>query len=223
MAFPAFFAAIVMTAAVISPVAMANEEKLIYRNVHVTTPVSIVGSEAGVRLEYNLWGEGSVAGEFIYAPASQEYSKAEMTEKNLSLTTQGYEGAITVARFSQPFQMTGFFWSLTAGYRQLKAEWRHTPENLYDLKQRRLVDDEGQLTHKMRVSGTTGRGRLGYRYPFAAWPLVIGGYFGFRHYENKFTDEDSEGNPKTSEEERLQLKRLVMTRPEAGIELGFSF
>jgi len=194
-----------------------------HRSVLVSAPVEILAKEAAARFEFNMNGQASFATEFIYVSEGEEYTDRAIEEKNVSLVTKGFEIAIHISRFSRSMTMSGLFWTLGLGYRKLDAVWKHEPGDEYSIVNQSDLDEDGRMTHQLRASGMTGHGRVGYRYIGESFPFVVGAYFGLRHYESKFEDEDIKDNPETSEHDRDKLKYLLMTRPEGAIEVGISF
>lgn len=194
------------------------------RDFGITVPMTVIGNELGGKLEMNLNSEAVLGIEGIYVGKGEEFSEEEQKEKRVSLSSQGYEAAALISRFSDPTNMAGFYWTLGAGYRQLLSTWSRPPEtSALGLNNNYEKDEDGRVRTTMLVTGHTIRGRLGYRFVPESWPLLIGAYFGIRHYENKYKDIEDAANPPTTEEEKLQLRRLIMTRPEGGIDIGVVF
>jgi hypothetical protein len=193
----------------------------------VAVPLVIVGSEAGLHLEANLWNEAAIAIEYLNAPRTEEYSDKQMEEDNVSLESQAWEVAALLSRYSNPESMGGFYWTLGAGYRSTSVIWRKEPQNMFGLRGTEVFDDSGRLNHELQGTGMTGHGRLGYRYVPETWPVSVGGFFGFRHYEARFKDsEESSANAEvvsTSDQDKQQLRRANMTKPELALEVGMIF
>jgi hypothetical protein len=193
------------------------------RSFNVTAPMTIIGNELGARMEFNTYQVGSLALDGILVSQAEEFDEKKSEEANASLISKGYEAALTFSRFSRPDMMAGFYWSLGGGYRVLDVLWSRAPNAEYALSHTFELDDDGRITHHMKASGTTVRGRLGYRYAAESWPFLAGTYVGVRHYEPKFVDVEDDENPETTTEDHLHLRKQYMSKLEAGVELGFSF
>ena len=112
--------------------------------------------------------------------------------------------------------MSGGYWSIGAGYRQLKADWQRT------------VLEESKVRHYLKSSGATVRGRIGYRLVGDTLPFTLGAYIGIRHYSNNFSDDvsdDSDRQPSTvtPESEVIGLEKRFTSRLEPGLEFGMAF
>lgn len=190
---------------------------------HVIIPAVVVGNEFGARLEFNLAGEASIALDYIHIPEGQELSEERMKEEHASLINTGREIAVTMTRFSRGDEMGGFYYSLGGGYRTLDTVWKKQPDSQYGISSQELIDEDGNFTHKLQGTGATARGRLGYRYVGESWPLLAGCFLGIRHYESKFEDRKSKEAVATTPEEKEELRRIFMSKPEIGVEFGFSF
>lgn len=193
------------------------------RMVHVSAPVVTLGRDTAAHIEMNVSNVGSLALEGTYVSEGEEYSPTEVEEEKRSLLSKGYGVSLHFARFTQPASMGGFYWSLGAGYRKMEATWVRPADEQYSLKGDEELDDDGRLVTRLDASGVTGHARGGYRYVADSYPFLVGIYLGFKHFESKYQDADENPGTPTTDKERLHLKYLTMTRPEAAVEIGLSF
>lgn len=201
----------------------------------VTLPIVAFGREAAIRLEKNLATQASLGLEVTRIFAGEEMSKEESEQLGgQSLMNDGYEAALYVTRYSNPARLSGFFWALGAGYRKMALAWHKKPDANYPLRDTYQLDESGRLNHQMTSDGMTGHIHGGYRYVGEEWPMHIGVYLGFRHFQGKYEDVQTENsgeadaslvteNPPTSEKERLGLRNRFMTRLEPSLNFGFVF
>ena len=93
-----------------------------------------------------------------------------------------------------------------------------------------LLDTKGKLSHDLEISGTTGHGRMGWRYVGQSFPVLFGIHIGVRHFNSTIKDvEDSKLESETlkitptTAVEKKNLKRRLMTALEPGVEFGVAF
>ena len=194
-----------------------------YKTMNIALPIISFGRESVAKAEFNLKGHGALGVELNLARQSEIFSDKEVEQKNGdSLLMKGSQLALLYSHYSDPKMLSGGFWSLGAGYRQVRADWTETPSKTSDLQGISLNSD-GKMRHVLAGSGMTAHARAGYRYVAESIPLSIGAYLGVRHYQSKIRDIDAEGSSSTSSEDLAALERRLASRLEPGIELGLAF
>ena len=125
---------------------------------------------------------------------------------------------MTYSSYGNPKKMSGGYWTIGAGYRQLKADWLRTAVN------------DAKVRHLLKGSGGTVRGRIGYRLVGDSLPFTLGAYIGIRHYSNNFSDDldeagnrDSQASVSTPESEVIGLEKRFTSGLEPGLEFGMAF
>jgi hypothetical protein len=203
-----------------------------YRAFDVSLPVLSMGSDRVVRMELNLQGKASIALEGMMQTRHEDVDPKTQSDTGESMISDAQGAALFVSRYTQPMTMSGFYWSLGAGYRQQNILWRVRPDGTDDQVNTQLLDSDQMLNHEAVLRGGTGHGRVGYRYSGTEVPLMIGAYGGVRHFQASVRDKSSlaadgarDGTtyaPMT-DMEKDRLLRLYQTAPEVGLELGFLF
>lgn len=193
----------------------------------VSTPISIVGGELGIRGEFNLWNNGGLGLEFMAAPERDDCSKKENSANGCALMTSASEFNLSFSRYSYPSTMSGMFWSASAGLRRSTLEWTRATKEA-SLKQRE--ENEAFLlseleSSKVNASGPAYRLRAGYRYAAESIPLVSGLYGGLRHFDGTYKDAEQVDrvNVATTADEKKSLRHRMMTGLEIGVEIGMLF
>lgn len=201
-----------------------------YRSFDFTLPVVTLSRQAHARLEYNMGGVATLSLEGARVVPGEDLAESTIEETGDSLKTDGMQGALLISRYSQGTTMSGFYWSLGAGYRQLRAVWKTKSEGDEEGTRMSLMDADGKLTRDLEVSGTTGHGRLGWRFVADSFPFLFGAHIGVRHFNATVRDiEDSELADEgirvapISDTEKKNLKRRMMTAFEPGVEVGLTF
>jgi len=204
-----------------------------YRAFSLSLPLVTITRDAMARAEFNLMGEGALAVEVGRMSRGQQYSEKHTEETGESLENEAMQGSILISRYTNGNSMSGFYWSLGAGYRRTTATWQKlqaaTAADDFALGRTfGLVDDSGRVTHAVVGEGITGHGRLGFRWIGTSFPMVLGGYVGVRHYGARYRDDDKRigEDPRftaITDDERKDLRRRFMTQLDPGIELGFAF
>lgn len=201
----------------------------------VSLPIITVGREAITKLEYNTGSAGSVALEWSLLDDGQELRKHELeVNPQHSLMAKGQELALVFSRFSNAHDMSGWFWNLSLGYRKISGTWKKDPFDAETRQRESLslyVNDEGLVTHKFGLEGTTVSGRCGYRFVGNKYGLVAGVYLGIRHFQNKVNDYslNQQGELEASlasempQQDKISLKRRFMSSFQPGFELGWAF
>lgn len=201
-----------------------------FRSFVFATPVVNLNGESMAHLELNLAGHASLALEVTAKRAYEEVDEETMAETGESRSSKAKGGALILSRYSRPMSMAGFYWALGAGYREEDVSWRVKP----DAKDPELVssfnllNDDGNLHHDARLTGTTGHLRAGYRYVGQDLPFLGGIYLGARHFQAGVRDSEVERDEpvrvaEMTDRERERLRRKYSTRPECGLEVGFRF
>jgi hypothetical protein len=137
------------------------------------------------------------------------------------------------SRYGDGNRMAGFYWGIGIGTREENVTWKVKPDTKDPAYKTISADANNFVGHEATLRGGTGHGRIGYRYVGESAPFVIGAYLGLRHFEATVTDlKDKESTTRGSDEppvtamsarERDKLKRIYATRPETGVEVGYSF
>lgn len=187
-------------------------------------PLLSFDSQAGIRVEKNLNNVATLTFEGVYQSRDERLSEKDMEQSGEdSLVTSGREYMLLVSRYSQPQRLAGFFWSLGAGYRSLDADWHTTPdEELLNLYQDNL-DENGKATHRVRLNGVTGHGRMGYRYVGNNWPILIGVQLGLRHFQGGLEDDEEVDGRELSNEQEDKIRRRFTTTLIPSVDVGFVF
>ncbi len=207
------------------------QAKMGYRSVFFTIPLVEVGNQSTAHLEFNLGGEAGIALEGTYIHRADDVTESEAQETGGDyLETHGRQIALLISRYSEPADLGGFYWTLGAGYRELNTTWIVEPTDDDTAMDMSLVSEsDGKLHHDGEMSGVTGHGRLGYRHIGSSYPVVIGTYFGLRHYASGVDDTVGEdgrvtsGNAPMTDLEKIRLSRRFQTRPEIAVEMGWAF
>jgi hypothetical protein len=209
---------------VVSSSAIAAESGGGYRSMNLTLPIVSFGGEAVTKAEWNIKGRGALGLELNLMSENEMYTEKEMEEKNGdSLLMKGSQLSLQYSQYGNPKRLSGGYWAIGIGYRQVKADWQETPNSLTDLGGVSL-NSEGKLRHSLSGSGPTAQARVGYRYVADSIPFSAGAYIGLRHFQNKMKDVELEsGVVKTRLEDLGALERRTMSQLEPGIELGLAF
>ncbi len=204
----------------VSSVAQAADS---YKMMNVTLPLVSFGRESVIKGEWNLRGRGSLGLELNMMSENEIYSDKEMEENNGdTLMMKGSQFALLYSQYSNPKMLSGGYWAIGVGYRQVKATWEQTPALNQDVLGATL-SSEGRVTHALAGSGPTGHARFGYRYVAESIPFSAGAYLGLRHFQSTMKDVDQAGAVQTSAEDLTGLQRRMMSHLEPGIELGLAF
>jgi|GEM_PF-1012951 len=217
-----------------APMASRSQESGGYRSFDLTLPVVTLARQAQGRIEYNMGGLATISLEGARMVRGEDLSDEEIEESGDSLQSEAVQGAILFSRYSNGPTMSGFFWSLGAGYRKVNAYWHTNPDTgrTPDENPGRmsLADDKGKLHHDLELAGGTGHGRIGWRWIGESFPMLIGAHIGVRHFDPTIKDaEESRLETETmrmaptNDVEKRNLKRRMMTALEPGVEIGFAF
>lgn len=198
-----------------------------YKSTLVSVPLISSGAQSTLHFEYNLMGEAGLALELTGINEHDDIQKKEAEETGDSLIVSGNAITILLSRYTNHYDMSGFYWTLGAGYRQQNAKWIVSPESNDEEQNALLLQEDDKFHHDVKMAGLTTNGRVGYRYNGSDWPIVVGSYIGVRHWENRAEDAASSSDAEeiaaltTKEKERLQ--RRFMTGSEFGVEFGMVF
>ncbi|SME88226.1 hypothetical protein [Pseudobacteriovorax antillogorgiicola] len=194
-----------------------------YKDFVIHLPLVSVANEAVAKIEYNLSGSGALGLELTVIQEGDLYTTEEAAKYNGdSIMTEGQELALTYASYMNASKMSGGYWTLGLGYRQVQADWLRSPSDEYSPTGVSL-DRNGKFKHSLLAGGATAHTRLGYRYVASAFPFSIGAFIGVRHYENTFTDRPVDDAVETPDADRESLERRLMSSLEPGIEIGMAF
>ncbi|MEY4630213.1 MAG: hypothetical protein RIQ81_333 [Pseudomonadota bacterium] len=195
------------------------------RSFILTIPIITLTRDAAFRGEYNLKG-ATIAVEGATMMEAEEYTEDKMAETGDSMISKGGHVSVLLSRYSQPSNMSGWFWTLGAGVRDMKGTWKTNPSALALSSGMALItDDAGKVIHEYTARGLTAHARTGYRWVAQSIPLSIGGGLGLRHFDARFEDK-AELSPEASamsDEDKATLRRRYMTRLEPAIEFGLAF
>lgn len=185
------------------------------KHVLLSIPVVTLGKDAALRVEYNLLRRGTLGLEWREWGAKkrrEEFSKHELEQRpGESLTSRGREIGLLWSRYSNPALMSGFAWSLGAGYRFWEGRWKHV-----------LADGDSEpIDQDILSSGPTFTGRIGYRYVADTLGCALAGYSSIKHFQNQVVSESEEIS--LPNEDARSLGRRMMTSLRIGVELGWAF
>lgn len=202
------------------------------QSLQVSLPIVNLSGELCGHIEKNLGGHASLALEVMSKKGFEEIPEERQTETGESRMSRGRGASLMMSRYSDSSRMAGFYWGMGLGFREEDVSWKVRPNPRDPAYRSQSRETPSLVTHAARMTGTTGHGRLGYRYVGHDVPFSIGAYLGFRHFQAKVADNmDQTGEtpadepPLTalSDREREKLRRVYATRPETGLEVGFSF
>ncbi|WP_141736342.1 hypothetical protein [Oligoflexus tunisiensis] len=194
-----------------------------YKTMNLSLPIIAFGGESVTKAEWNLRGYGSLGLELNMMGESEMYSDKEIEEKNGdSLMMKASQVALLYSQYSNPKRLSGGYWSIGFGYRQVKGYWDQTPVADQDIQGASLNAD-GKVRHALEGSGPTAQVRTGYRYVAESIPFSVGAYIGIRHFQSTMKDAEETGTVLTNPEDLTSLQRRMMSHLEPGIELGLAF
>lgn len=195
------------------------------RSFILTLPLVSLTRDAAFRGEINT-ESASFSVESAYMGTAEEYSEEKLLLTGDSMITSGRQAAILVSRYTNQANMSGWFWTLGAGARQMDGIWKTSPSTLALMTGISLIqDDAGKVLHRYKATGATGHARAGYRWVSQSIPLAIGGHVGIRHFDGKFEDVEPVEQDYTplAVDEKASLRRRYMTRLEPAVEFGLAF
>lgn len=194
-----------------------------YKSFMVGLPIFSMGGESVTKVEYNLGGAGSLGLELTSIAEGEQFTDDEVIENNGdSLLMKGAEVGLTYSSYSNGGLMSGGYWSLGVGYRQVQAAWSRSPTDDFSPAGVSL-DSGGRFKHDLISGGGTARARVGYRYVASSIPFALGAYIGIRHFQGRFQDRENDEAVEIPNSDNRSLTRRFMTSIEPGLELGMSF
>jgi hypothetical protein len=199
----------------------------------ISLPIINLNGELSGHLEKNLNGHAALSLELSSKKSFEEIPEDRQLITGESRMSSGRGASIMISRYGDGNRMAGFYWGIGIGTREENVSWKVKPDTK-DPAYKSLAADQGTfIGHEATLRGGTGHGRLGYRYVGESAPFVIGAYLGLRHFEATVTDQkDKDTATRGSDEppltamsarEKDKLKRIYATRPETGVEVGYSF
>ena len=184
--------------------------------------LNVLGGELNLQSEFNL-GAGIALGVYGTLVGKREtYQRKRTEDDGWSYQSHGLEGGLLLSRFSNDILMSGLFWTLAGGYRNLEARWFRPIVGGYTLAPDDETDEDGRLQRNYRQSGATGQARMGYRYASFDHAITVGGYIGIKHFENNVEGVQVRDENAMNEQEREEIQRLSATSPILGVELGLA-
>lgn len=224
-----FFGSVVMAAMPGAPggaPSSSNSASKGGKSFSLTLPVMPLTRDTAARIEYNI-GAIALALEGSRMSESEELSPEKMVLTGDSMVSAGQQASILITNYAQPGRLAGWFWMIGAGVRTMKGVWRTNPSQLATLTGITLVPDEkGKVLHRYEAEGATGHFRVGYRWISESIPLALGAHVGFRHFDGRFTDAESELASDTTRlaiDDQSALRRRYMTRLEPALEFSLVF
>ena len=209
--------------------ALANEAG---RTAHFSLPIVSLGRGLTAHAELNLGMKAGVALEANFQSPGEYLSDEEVDDTGHSLMAGGRGFSILFSRYSDPMYMGGWYYGVGIGHRTMEADYVTSPDDTDTQVDWSLVDADGRTRFQAKMTGVTGHARAGYRYVGKEWPLLVGAYFGFRHFQMGISDTEfgaSEDSPAVDSQSPLtdreveRLRRLFTTSVESGLEIGFAF
>ena len=189
------------------------------KDFHVSLPFIQIGREAKGAIGYNMGDYGVFSLEVGIMPEEEELGESERKEKpDDSLLTRGQEAKVMLSQYNNTSQMSGFFWAVGLGYRQVDFDWITTQNDL----------DTGEKSlYQAQAQGPIAETRGGYRYVNEDWGFLAGIYLGIRHFENQIADTNTEADEldyqPIDESSKKNLRERFMTSLIPGIEIGWAF
>ena len=203
------------------------------QSIQVSMPIINLNGELCGHLEKNLGGHATLALELSSKRSFEEIPEERQQLTGESRMSKGRGVSVMIARYGDASRMAGFYWGLGIGAREEQVSWQVRPNTRDPAYKTLLRDDSGLVSHEATLKGSTGHGRIGYRYVGESAPFVVGAYLGFRQLQASVNDTSTSSSVSKSPEEpsfaalsareKDKLKRVYATRPETGIEVGYSF
>lgn len=194
-----------------------------YRSLMLGLPLASTARGPVGRVELNLYGKGSLAVEGSSEVLAEDLLRSQVAESGESMMTKGGQMSLLYFRYSKPASMAGWYYGMGLGYHEESVQW-HRRTSAPGI----ALADASYVNHSASLRGPTGHGRVGYRYVGTDVPMLVGGYFGLRHFQASISDSKPEDYAESSvapvamsEAERTRLLNRFRTAPEIGIEIGF--
>jgi hypothetical protein len=137
---------------------------------------------------------------------------------NDSLLTASQEVGLALSRYSNPENMSGWYWSLGAGYKKMNAQWKIQPK-----------DELTRRVHLVSAMGATGTGRGGYRYVAEELGFAASLFMIVKHFQIDPKLKNLEGKSTKyqyspiSEADNKRFRKKLTTSVYPGIEIGWAF
>jgi hypothetical protein len=199
----------------------------------VSVPIINLNGELCGHLEKNLNGHAALSLELSSKKSFEEIPEDRLLATGESRMSSGRGASVMISRYGDGNRMAGFYWGIGIGTREENVAWQVKPDTKDPAYKTLTAEQNNLVTHDAMLRGGTGHGRFGYRYVGESAPFVIGAYLGLRHFEATVTDlKDKENSIRGTDEppltalsarEKDKLKRIYATRPETGVEVGYSF
>lgn len=193
----------------------------------MSLPLVSMGRESLLGLEFNMMNEFSLGIHWGVLSEGEELRKNELEKHpDDSFVTSGQDIGLIFQRFSNPSEMSGFHWGLSAGYRRVVGVWTKDPYSDGQVS-RSGMDENGKIRQYLEMSGTSLGFRTGYRFVADSPGFMVGIYLKLRHFQNQVKDQESKKDEPfrvaISKEDSGALKRRLMSSMLAGIEVGWAF
>lgn len=203
------------------------------QSLQISTPLINLNGELCGHVEKNLGGHAALSLELSSKKGFEEIPEERRLLSSESRMSKGRGASIMVSRYGDANRMAGFYWGVGIGVREEDVSWQVKPNTRDPAYRTLLREDLSPIAHEATLKGSTGHGRIGYRYVGESTPFVIGAYLGFRQFQASVSDNSTkDSGQRTPEEppltvlsnrEKEKLKRVYATRPETGLEVGYSF
>jgi hypothetical protein len=194
-----------------------------YRSLMLGLPLASTERGPIGRVELNIYGKGSIAIEGSSEVLAEDLLRSQVAESGESMMTKGGQMSLFYFRYSKPVSMAGWYYGFGLGYHEESVNWHRRTSALGI-----ALADASFVNHSATLRGPTGHGRLGYRYVGTDVPMLVGGYFGLRHFQASVKDGQSNDDAETTsapiamgDSEKTRLLNRFRTAPEIGIEIGF--
>ena len=117
----------------VSSAAKAADAGGSYKTMNLSLPIIAFGGESVTKAEWNLRGNGSLGIELNMMGESEMYSDKEIEEKNGdSMMMKGSQASILYSMYSKPKTLSGGYWTVGLGYRQVQGFWdQHSRQSGY--------------------------------------------------------------------------------------------
>jgi hypothetical protein len=188
----------------------------------VTLPVVTIGREGSLHAEFSLKEKGTLGLDWaewggLFGTREELTSRERAENPGQSLVTEGRDMSLEFARYTDPYNMSGFYWGLGVGYRMMRLDWSET-----------LISEDGSTRSRYYAyaSGPAVNGRLGYRFVGDSVGVVLGSFVGLKYFLSDITDKSSEDTRTYSfidTKTRSRLQNKIATLLKIGIDIGWAF
>lgn len=190
------------------------------------TPLAV--QQTTLRAEFNLAGEASMQAEASFVRPSEGLAPAAIDRNpgESLVVDSGQEVAILFARYSQPYQLMGFYWALGAGWRDVHSVWkRPITDNTsqYSLASTVDIDGKNRFVSEQVSQGNTLHARLGYRTTMPYIPIILGGQLGVRHFNSVVHDAGDDSTVPLNDDDKTSLRHRMMTYGSLELSAGYAF